>query len=71
MEFEGTTHGQLSLSTDGHTGNTLVPTLDNLTSTQSEVERSSGGVGVELLSVQELSNVPVPSRGRVRSRSRS
>jgi hypothetical protein len=51
-------HGQFSLSTDGHPGDSLVPTLDDLSSAQSEVERRTGSVGVELLSVEELADVP-------------
>jgi hypothetical protein len=53
------TYGQFSLSSNSHTGNTLVPTLDHLTSTQSEGEGRTSGVGIELLSVQKLSDVPM------------
>lgn len=56
--MEQRTHGQLSFTPDGHPCDTLVPTLDDLTGTQSEVERSAGGVGIELLAVQQLADVP-------------
>jgi hypothetical protein len=54
----GGAHGQLSFSTDGHPGDSLVPTLDDLSSAQSEVERRTGSVGVKLLAVEELADVP-------------
>lgn len=57
--LNGEAHSQLSLSTDSHPGDSLVPTLDDLSSTQSEVERRTGSVGVKLLAVEELADVPI------------
>jgi hypothetical protein len=54
----GGAHGQLSFSTDGHPSDSLVPSLDDLSSAQSEVERRTGSVGVKLLAVEELADVP-------------
>jgi hypothetical protein len=65
--LNGGAHGQLSFSTDSHPGDSLVPTLDDLSSAQSEVERRTGSVGVKLLAVEELADVPtsVPCRVKV------
>jgi hypothetical protein len=48
---------ELPLSTNGHTVQTLVPTLDDFTSTEDEGEWRAGGVGVELLAVGQFTNV--------------
>jgi hypothetical protein len=61
------THGQLPLTTDGHTVQTLVPTLDNLTGTKTEVEGLTAGVGVELLAVLELADVSASRQNEPRS----
>ena len=51
------THRQLPLTANFHALQTLIPTLDDLTGTQTEVERRTAGVGVELLAIHELSDV--------------
>jgi hypothetical protein len=48
---------QLSLSTNGHAGETLVPALDDLSPAEDEREGGAAGVGVKLLSVLELADV--------------
>ena len=48
---------QLSLSTNGHAGETLVPALDDLSSAKDEREGGTASVGVELLATLELADV--------------
>lgn len=58
-----TTYGQLPLTTNSHTFNTLVPTLDNLTGTKTEVEWLTAGVGIEDLAVRQLADVSAKAKG--------
>lgn len=50
---------ELPLATDGHTVQSLVPTFDDLSSTEDEREWGTGSVGIELLAVGEFTNVPI------------
>lgn len=49
--------GQSSLSSSGHTDKTLVPTSDDLSSSEHKGEGFTVGVGVKLFSVFELADV--------------
>lgn len=51
------THSQLPFTADLHALETLVPTLDDLAGTETEVEGRTAGVGVKLLAVHELADV--------------
>ena len=55
--------GQLSLTPDGHTDESLIPTLDDLSSAEGEGEGGTAGVGVELLAAVELADVSGISKG--------
>lgn len=48
---------ELSLSTDGHTVQSLVPSLDDFPSAENEGEWCTGSVGVKLLAVGQFTNV--------------
>jgi len=49
--------GQLSFTTNGHADESLVPTLNDLSTTEEEREGGTTSVGVELLAVVELTDV--------------
>lgn len=49
--------GQLSFTTNGHADESLVPTLNDLSTTEEERKGGTTSVGVELLAVVELTDV--------------